>query len=129
MGWGGGTTEFIGHCLALERDDAYLSQPARRTVEAVQLYSESMARFDGGSPFIYPLYGLGELPQVRAKFRLVHIALKGEPLARETASQTDVTIPSWHTYPITLLQLLGLRHRRYSALSAWHIQARSELES
>jgi RAB protein geranylgeranyltransferase component A len=46
------------------RVQSYLSQPARRTVEAVQLYSESMARFDSGSPFLYPLYGLGELPQV-----------------------------------------------------------------
>ena len=72
VGVGGRETEFIGHCLALERDDAYLAQPARRTVEAVQLYSESMARFDGGSPFIYPLYGLGELPQVKAKLRFLH---------------------------------------------------------
>jgi len=29
-----------------------------------QLYAESLARFQGGSPYIYPLYGLGELPQV-----------------------------------------------------------------
>ncbi|KAG5530316.1 hypothetical protein RHGRI_025306 [Rhododendron griersonianum] len=29
-----------------------------------KLYSESLARFQGGSPYIYPLYGLGELPQV-----------------------------------------------------------------
>ena len=30
----------------------------------VNLYAESLARFQGGSPYIYPLYGLGELPQV-----------------------------------------------------------------
>jgi hypothetical protein len=42
-------------------------------------------------------------------------ARKGEPLARET--QTDVTILDNERYgPITLLQLLHLRHRRYSAL-------------
>lgn len=29
-----------------------------------QLYAESLARFQAGSPYIYPLYGLGELPQV-----------------------------------------------------------------
>ena len=29
-----------------------------------KLYAESLARFQGGSPYIYPLYGLGELPQV-----------------------------------------------------------------
>ncbi|XP_026384345.1 guanosine nucleotide diphosphate dissociation inhibitor 1-like [Papaver somniferum] len=31
----------------------------------MELYAESLARFQGGSPYIYPLYGLGELPQVR----------------------------------------------------------------
>lgn len=31
---------------------------------SVKLYAESLARFQGGSPYIYPLYGLGELPQV-----------------------------------------------------------------
>ena len=30
-----------------------------------QLYSESITRFRGASPYIYPLYGLGELPQVQ----------------------------------------------------------------
>jgi RAB protein geranylgeranyltransferase component A len=33
----------------------------------LQLYAESVARFQGGSPYIYPLYGLGELPQVNAQ--------------------------------------------------------------
>ena len=33
----------------------------------VKLYYESMMRYEGlTSPYIYPLYGLGELPQVRA---------------------------------------------------------------
>lgn len=38
------------------------------TVEKIKLYHESLMRFyDQGirSPYIYPLYGLGELPQVR----------------------------------------------------------------
>ena len=34
--------------------------------QLLQLYAESVARFQGGSPYIYPLYGLGELPQVNA---------------------------------------------------------------
>jgi hypothetical protein len=38
-------------------------------------------------------------------------ALKGEPLARETASDTAVTTHLL-AYTTTLLQLLGLRHRR-----------------
>lgn len=29
-----------------------------------KLYAESLARFQAGSPYIYPMYGLGELPQV-----------------------------------------------------------------
>ena len=44
------------------------------------------------------------------------LALKGETLAREPASKTDEN----NSRPLTLLQLLGFRHRRYSALSAWH---------
>ena len=58
-----GTVEFIGHALALNVDDAYLDRPALKMVKAVKLYEESLARFNTGSPYIYPLYGLGELPQ------------------------------------------------------------------
>ena len=43
-------------------------------------------------------------------------ALKAEPLTRETASKTD---ENDSLAPITLLQLLGLRHRRYSALGTF----------
>jgi len=66
------TVEFIGHSLALKTDDRYLDQPAVLLVKAVRLYSESMARFDTGSPYIYPLYGLGELPQSFARLSAVH---------------------------------------------------------
>ena len=38
-------------------------------------------------------------------------------------SKADATILSWHTL-IPPLQLLGLRHRRYSALSGWHFAVR-----
>jgi len=38
-----------------------------------QLYAESLVRFRGGSPYIYPLHGLGELPQVRL-FRPLSVA-------------------------------------------------------
>ncbi|KAK4727196.1 hypothetical protein R3W88_032113 [Solanum pinnatisectum] len=58
------TVDFIGHALALHRDDRYLDKPALDTVKRMKLYAESLARFQGGSPYIYPLYGLGELPQV-----------------------------------------------------------------
>merc|ERR1711939_1086359 len=57
-----GTQDFIGHAMALHLDDGYLRRPARDTYERIMLYTSSIARF-GKSPYIYPLYGLGELPQ------------------------------------------------------------------
>ena len=40
-------------------------EPALPTVLKIKLYYESVTRFAGVlSPYIYPLYGLGELPQV-----------------------------------------------------------------
>ena len=67
-----GTTDFIGHALALQQDDSYMSRAAYDTVMAIKLYAESMARFNGGSPYIYPLYGLGELPQAFARLSAVY---------------------------------------------------------
>ncbi|KAG7032469.1 Guanosine nucleotide diphosphate dissociation inhibitor 2, partial [Cucurbita argyrosperma subsp. argyrosperma] len=66
------TVDFIGHALALHRDDSYLNLPALDTVKRMKLYAESMARFQGGSPYIYPLYGLGELPQAFARLSAVY---------------------------------------------------------
>lgn len=42
---------------------SYKHQPFGPTVEKIRLYSDSLARY-GKSPYLYPLYGLGELPQV-----------------------------------------------------------------
>ena len=48
----------------------YLREPALETVKKIQLYNDSLHRFEGTkSPYIYPLYGLGELPQVTALCR------------------------------------------------------------
>nr|CAD1818215.1 unnamed protein product [Ananas comosus var. bracteatus] len=66
------TIDFIGHALALHRDDRYLHEPALDTVKRMKLYAESLARFQGGSPYIYPLYGLGELPQAFARLSAVY---------------------------------------------------------
>jgi Rab GDP dissociation inhibitor len=56
------TAAFTGHALALQLDDKYLEQPARDTIERAKLYTYSMARY-GNSPYIYPNYGLGGLPE------------------------------------------------------------------
>ena len=65
FGLGEMTIDFIGHAIALHRDDSYIAQPAMDTVLKVKLYYSSLTRFEGtASPYIYPLYGLGELPQV-----------------------------------------------------------------
>ncbi|KAK3444353.1 hypothetical protein EUGRSUZ_A00407 [Eucalyptus grandis] len=71
-GLGDDAIEFIGHALALHRDDRYLNEPALDTVKRMKLYEESFARFQGGSPYIYPLYGLGELPQAFARLSAVY---------------------------------------------------------
>eukprot|EP00301_Raphidiophrys_heterophryoidea_P009929 c14945_g1_i1.p1 GENE.c14945_g1_i1~~c14945_g1_i1.p1 ORF type:complete len:463 (-),score=123.36 c14945_g1_i1:234-1577(-) len=65
------TVDFIGHAIALHIDDAFLNQPAADTVRRMQLYFDSILRF-GKSPYIYPLYGLGELPQAFARLSAVY---------------------------------------------------------
>ncbi|KAA8497848.1 Rab GDP dissociation inhibitor alpha [Porphyridium purpureum] len=65
------TIEFIGHSLALWRDESYIEQPALETVQKIKHYADSLARY-GKSPYLYPLYGLGELPQSFARLSAVH---------------------------------------------------------
>ncbi|KAK9458679.1 GDP dissociation inhibitor [Lipomyces oligophaga] len=66
-----GTKDFIGHAMALYLDDSYLSKPARESINRITLYLKSMARF-GKSPYLYPLYGLGELPQGFARLSAIY---------------------------------------------------------
>ena len=80
------TIEFIGHAIALHPDTAYRKKPALPTVKRIQLYYESLTRFAGlKSPYIYPLYGLGELPQV----------LLPRP---QTRLAVDASLPAWRQY-------------------------------
>lgn len=46
---------------------SYLNNPAGETIRRIKLYSDSLARY-GKSPYLYPLYGLGELPQGFARY-------------------------------------------------------------
>jgi len=66
-----GTQDFIGHAMALYLDDDYITKPARPTYDRIVLYTQSMARY-GKSPYIYPLYGLGELPQSFARLSAIY---------------------------------------------------------
>jgi Rab GDP dissociation inhibitor len=57
--------------MALYLDDDYKTKPARPTYERIVLYTSSMARW-GKSPYLYPLYGLGELPQAFARLSAIY---------------------------------------------------------
>ncbi|XP_022186474.1 rab GDP dissociation inhibitor alpha [Nilaparvata lugens] len=64
------TQGFTSHALALYRDDVHLEEPAYQTIQRIKLYSESLARY-GKSPYLYPMYGLGELPQGFARLSAI----------------------------------------------------------
>lgn len=66
------TQSFLGHALALHIDDSYLNKPAVETVKKIELYRDSLNQYGGLSPFIYPRYGLGELPQAFARLAAIY---------------------------------------------------------
>lgn len=67
------TKDFIGHAMALYQNDTYLNEKGRapEAIERIRLYGNSVARY-GKSPYIYPLYGLGELPQGFARLSAIY---------------------------------------------------------
>lgn len=56
------TVDFIGHAVGLYTNDDFLGRPAIETIEKIRLYMDSVGRY-GDSPFIYPIYGLGGIPE------------------------------------------------------------------
>lgn len=70
------TMDFVGHAMALYRDDAYLDQPALEFVQRVKLYADSLNtvvhHYHGKSSYLYPLYGLGDLPQAFARLASIY---------------------------------------------------------
>lgn len=65
------TIDVTGHALALHLNDEYLKQPCLEFIQRVKLYQDSIQRY-GKSPFLYPLYGLGELPQGFARLSAIY---------------------------------------------------------
>jgi len=63
--------DFVGHAIALYRDDNYIKEPALATINRMKLYFNSIAKYQK-SPYLYPLYGLGELPQGFARLSAIY---------------------------------------------------------
>ncbi|XP_064613589.1 rab GDP dissociation inhibitor alpha-like [Liolophura sinensis] len=67
------TIDFTGHAFALYSNDDYLKKPCEETINRIKLYSASLAAYEGlKSPYLYPLYGLGELPQGFARLSAIY---------------------------------------------------------
>jgi Rab GDP dissociation inhibitor len=65
------TIDFIGHAMALYYNDDYINQPALEAVKRIKTYGEAVFRY-GNSPYIYPLYGLAEMPQGFSRLSSIH---------------------------------------------------------
>merc|ERR1712038_106694 len=65
------THEFISHAMCLQTDDAHLDEPALPTVKELKTYMYSLTRY-GTSPYIYPIYGLGGLPEGFSRLCAIH---------------------------------------------------------
>jgi len=65
------TIDFLGHAVALQFSDTYLFEPAYDTIMKMQLYLQSVGRY-GDSCFLYPIYGLGGLPEAFSRLCAIH---------------------------------------------------------
>ena len=65
------TIDFIGHAVAMHINDDYLAQPAADTIEKIKLYIDSIGRY-GEHPFLYPIYGLGGIPEGFSRLSAIH---------------------------------------------------------
>jgi len=66
-----GVVDVVGHALALYRDEEWLNEPSSQTIERIMLYFESLSHY-GQSPYLYPVFGLGDLPQAFARLSAVY---------------------------------------------------------
>lgn len=65
------THQFISHAMCLQLDEKHMDSPALPTVKELQTYCYSLSRY-GTSPYIYPLYGLGGLPEGFSRICAIH---------------------------------------------------------
>lgn len=67
------TKRFTGHAVALYPNDNYLDDPSKtmECIKKIQLYAHSLARYET-SPYIYPIWGLGGLPEGFSRLAAVH---------------------------------------------------------
>jgi len=67
------TKRFTGHAIALYPNDAYLDDPSQtlQCIKKIKLYAQSLARYEK-SPYIYPIWGLGGLPEGFSRLAAVH---------------------------------------------------------
>lgn len=65
------TAQFISHAMCLKLDESHMKQPALSTLKELQMYMYSLMRY-GTSPYIYPCYGLGGLPEGFSRICAIH---------------------------------------------------------
>lgn len=65
--------DFTAHAIALYTNDNYLNDPNQTVplVKRIKLYAQSLMRYEK-SPYIYPLWGLGGLPEGFSRLAAVH---------------------------------------------------------
>eukprot|EP00541_Cyclophora_tenuis_P005767 CAMPEP_0116541736 /NCGR_PEP_ID=MMETSP0397-20121206/640_1 /TAXON_ID=216820 /ORGANISM="Cyclophora tenuis, Strain ECT3854" /LENGTH=446 /DNA_ID=CAMNT_0004065695 /DNA_START=50 /DNA_END=1390 /DNA_ORIENTATION=- len=65
------THQFISHAMCLELDEKHMDAPAAPTIKNLKTYCDSLSRY-GTSPYIYPIYGLGGLPEGFSRICAIH---------------------------------------------------------
>ena len=77
--------------MALHREDSYLKKPAMDTVKKMILFMESMGKY-GDSPYLYPVYGLGGLPESFSRLCAIH---GGTYMLNQDVDEILDQPPSW----------------------------------
>ncbi len=96
--------------MALQTTDEYLSRPAASTCDAIQLYAYSMQRY-GKSPYIYPIYGLGGLPEGFSRLCAIH---GGTFMLNKVCSVCFDVVHHW--YPVFTARRRSPHWRRWESL-------------